>query len=221
MPRNYFLKIWHFLSTAPEISGAVLLFIGIAGSGKAYAEIADLSIVAQVSPETFRPGQLGTVTLTVTNSGPDDAGSASPLPLPNLVIQRGFRIPTSSSRDIPYEIGRPIIGCRQTEDIVGPSPPPLYSFAIVWSFYFPAIPAGESRTCTFPIQFYDRPFDSFDTYWIAASSAQDPNSSSNRFDYRFIAGPTPPPTPVPGLSLFALLLLGIAVAAVAVKRATA
>ena len=181
---------------------------------------ADLAVSVVVSPLTVSPGGTATVWLTLHNAGPDTAGASQPdNPLPNLVLQRGFRLAQSSDRG-PYEIQGPIAGCVIAEDIVGPFAD--LSFGLVWSFYFPPILAGESRTCSFEIEFARQPLESFDTFWRTATSSEDLNPSNNQIAYRFVVGnPTNLATPIPTLSLLAKLLLVVGLLVVGARRSLA
>ncbi len=153
---------------------------------------ADLELSVSVTPSAFSPGNRGTVALTLLNHGPDAAGTGA---FDTLVYQRGFRLEVPSDRP-PYEIREPVTGCFIASELVGPFPD--FSFGLVWAYYFGIIPAGESRTCTFAIEFYPRPFESFDTFWRASLYTEDPNPSNDRADYRFVAGtPYVAPVPVP------------------------
>ena len=177
---------------------------------------ADLEVSVSVTPSSFSPGSQGIVSLTLTNHGPDTAGTGS---FANLVLQRGFRLEVITDRP-PYEIREPVSGCVIAPEIVGPFSD--LSFGFVWTYYFDAIPAGTSRTCTFAIEFSPRPFDSFDTFWRTAATTEDPNPANNQADYRFIAGiPLIPPQPVPGLRLIAQLLLAASLLLLALQATSA
>lgn len=167
---------------------------------------ADLELSVSVTPSVFSPGSRGTVALTLHNHGPDAAGTGA---FDTLVYQRGFRLEVPSDRP-PYEIREPVTGCFIASELVGPFPD--FSFGLVWAYYFGVIPAGESRTCTFAIEFYPRPFESFDTFWRASLYTEDPNPSNDRADYRFVAGtPYVAPIPVPATDWpgMAGLLIGL------------
>lgn len=170
-----------------------------------------------VSPASFSPGSSATVTLTLHNAGPATAGSTTRPPhLANLVLQKGFRREPPLNRP-PYAIPTQGTGCFISYDIVGPLAD--LSFGWVWSFYFELIPAGESRTCTFPIQFYPTTTESFETFWVSSPLAPDPNPGNDRAFYTFVAGtPYVAPTPVPALAPSGLVTLILALMGVGAWR---
>ncbi len=68
----------------------------------------------------------------------------------------------------------------------------------MFSYWFDAIPAGESRTCTYRVHVLPSTVESFDTHWTVRSSNDDDiNPDNDRFDYTFVAAPPAPPVPVP------------------------
>ena len=82
----------------------------------------------------------------------------------------------------------------------------------MFSYWFDPIPAGESRTCTYRIQFLPSTLESFETDWLVSSYANDDDvdGSNNRFEYTFIApSGVSVSIPVPMLSSASLLILGL------------
>jgi len=185
------------------LAGAALVLPVVAMAGTTVQ--ADLAVSVSVTPSVFSPGSSGTVSLTLHNLGPDPSGDPDLGILANWVFQRGFRLEVPSDRP-PYEVRGPVSGCLIVEEIVGPFTD--LSFGLVWTYYFQTVQPGESRTCTFQIEFYPRPFESFDTYWRTATSSTDPNPENNRVDYRFVAGtPYVEPIAVPAMKWPGVVLL--------------
>lgn len=182
----------------------------------------DVSITVSVTPSAFQPGDRGTVTLTLHNAGPTAAGVAQPGPFgdqfANYVIGPGFRLPTTWDWG-PFDIlWSTVNGCVATYDVIGPGPPPDFFFALVFQFYFEVIPPGESRVCTFDIQFLPEPFETFETRWSYTISAaqEDTNPANNEVFYTIVAGaPYVPPVLVPSLSRWTLMGLAIGLSVLA------
>lgn len=198
------------------LAGAVLVLPVVATAGTSVE--ADLAVSVSVVPSVFGPGSRGTVALTLHNLGPGPSGDPDMGVFANWVFQRGFRLEVPSDRP-PYEIRGPVSGCSIVEEIVGPFVD--LSFGLVWTYYFQVLQPGESRTCTFQIEFYPRAFDSFDTHWRTATSPTDPNPDNNRVDYRFVSGaPYAEPIPVPAMNWagLSLLLVGMGGLAFAQRR---
>lgn len=200
----------------PTLSGALL---GLFVLGNAYAGTpnADLEIGVSVSPPTFHPGSGATITMTLTNHGPGVAGIGNEN-FPIFVVQRGFRVPNISRRDLPYDVYDLPIGCNVITELVGPGPPPDFAFELVWSFYFQRIAPGETRTCTMPIVFNHTPFPSFDTDWLAYPVPEDPDLSNNVAAFRFVAGAPPAAIPVPALSIYGLFFMALSLGLTAKRR---
>jgi hypothetical protein len=197
------------------LAGTALVLPVVATAGTSVE--ADLAVGVSVVPSVFGPGSRGTVALTLHNLGPG-SGDPDMGVFANWVFQRGFRLEVPSDRP-PYEIRGPVSGCSIVEEIVGPFVD--LSFGLVWTYYFQVLQPGESRTCTFQIEFYPRAFDSFDTHWRTATSPTDPNPENNRVDYRFVFGaPYTEPIPVPATNWqgLSLLLVGMGGLAFAQRR---
>lgn len=179
----------------------------------------DVSIAVSVTSSAFQPGDRGTVTLTLHNAGPAAAGVAQAGdPLANFVIGPGFRLATTWDWG-PFDIlWSTVNGCVATYDVIGPGPPPDFFFALVFQFYFEVIPPGESRVCTFDIQFLPEPFETFETRWnyVVRGAQQDTNPANNEIFYTIVAGaPYVPPEPMPTLSLWTLMGLALGMSSLA------
>ena len=152
------------------------------------------------------------MTMTVHNAGPDTAGGVTPNDPYIVVYERPYDIVT---RPPPFILPDPSIGCtayvEESEYIPGL---PGGGITLMFSYWFDAIPAGESRTCTYRIQFLPSTLESFETDWLVSSYANDDDvdGSNNRFEYTFIAPPAGSASiPVPMLSSASLLILGLGV----------
>jgi hypothetical protein len=189
--------------TAILCIGSVFLATGIAGTRPQV----DLSLQVTTTPVPFVPGGHGTVTLTVHNGGPDAAGATLPNQETINVYEDAFII---THEPPPFAI--PVQGDGCTVDTFISEPLPNGDIALVYFFYFGPIAAGESRTCTYGIDFYPSTRHSFATGWFVASSNDDDTDSSNdRVDYIFQAPVVSIPTATRhGLVTLAisLLLLG-------------
>lgn len=165
----------------------------------------DLSLSANMSPSTFSPGGRNTVELTLRNTGPDAAGSIPNRPLTLYVGGDGFYITNSPP---PYEVVPPISGCSVERFVSEPLPDGNIGMAFV--YYFDAIPAGQSRTCTFDVVFHTSTTTSLPSGFYAFPNINDSdlNLANNRFDFVFVANRGPvSAAPVPAVSGPGLLSL--------------
>jgi hypothetical protein len=179
----------------------------------------DLSVSVTTTPEPFVPGGIGTVTMTVRNEGPETAGGTLPNQNSINVREKPYDI---VMRPPPFLFFEPAIGCSAYADISEYIPGvPGGGITLLYSYYFGAIAPGETRTCTYRIQFLSSTRADFPTYWRTTSPNDDDiNPENNRFDYTFIAGPSPASVPVPALSAIGLLILvaGLLLAVVNARR---
>ena len=179
----------------------------------------DLSVSATTTPEPFVPGGIVTVTMTVRNDGPETAGATLPNENSIIVREKPYDIVTQPP---PFLFFEPANGCsayaEESEYIPGL---PDGGITLLYSYYFGAIAPGETRTCTYRIQFLSSTRADFATYWRTTSPNDDDiNPDNNRFDYTFIAGPSPTSVPVPALSAIGLSILvaGLLLAVVSARR---
>jgi hypothetical protein len=160
----------------------------------------DLSLEVTTNPVPFVPGGHSTVTMTVHNAGPDTAGATLPDQDTITVYEDAFIITTQT---LPFEIFVQGVGC--TIDSAVTEPLPDGNIALVFLFYFGPIASGESRTCTYGIEFPSYTRSSFATGWFVASSNDDDTDPSNdRVDYVFQA----PAASIPAMSWQGLIALG-------------
>jgi len=171
----------------------------------------DLSIDVSVTPDTFVPGGVSTVTLRVHNAGPDVAGGVVPGWSFLEVFEKPYNI---VDQPPPFIVPEPGEGCtvyvEESEYIPGE---PGGGITLMWSYWFDPIGPGETRICTYRAHMLETTTESFDTYWRVHTAADDDtNPDNNRVDYTFVAAPRAAAVPVPGLSATALIVLGMMLA---------
>jgi hypothetical protein len=167
----------------------------------------DLSVSVSTTPERFVADGIATVTMVVHNAGPDTAGGVLPNEPYIIVYEKPYDIVT---RPPPFILPEPSTGCtayvEESEYIPGL---PGGGITLMFSYWFDVIPSGQSRTCTYRVQFLPSTLESFETRWIVRTSNDDDvNESNNRFDYTFVAASLHAAVSVPALSLYSLVLLG-------------
>lgn len=175
----------------------------------------DLSVSVAVSPPTFVPGGTSTVALTVHNAGPDAAGTTTATP--SVVVYGGDFVVTHQPP--PYEVVVPASGCGVERFVSEPLPDA--NIRLVFIYYFDTIAPGQSRTCTFDVQFDPSTVANVENDWEAMSFDTDVNPSNNVLPYTFFSTPAAPAsTAVPTLTTFGnvLLGLGLAIAAIGTRR---
>ena len=165
----------------------------------------DLSLGVVVSPKTFVPGGRNTIALTVHNGGPDVAGGNTSSSID--VYGEGYIITTQPP---PYEVVEPIEGCWVERFVTEPLPD--NNIGLLFVYYFDSIPAGQSRTCTYDIEFYPSTSAPLTLEWQVENwyTDIDTDSSNNTVDYTLVAAPALSPSePVPALSPLGWLTLGL------------
>lgn len=169
----------------------------------------DLSVSVTTTPVPFVPDGIGTVTMTVHNAGPETAGATLPGQRLVIVLEKPYDIVTQPP---PFLLFEPAVGCsayaQESEPIPGL---PGGGITLLFSYYFDAIAPGESRTCTYRVQFLSSTQADFGTYWDTTSPNDDDiNPSNDRFDYTFIAPAAPSmAVSVPALSVVGLCMLSV------------
>jgi hypothetical protein len=121
----------------------------------------DLSLQVSTTPVPFVPGGYGTVALTLHNVGPDTAGGTLSGQESINVYEDQFIITVQPP---PFEVRDPVAGCRMERFVSEPLP--NGDIGLVLAFYFGPIPAGESHTCTYAIEFHPSTRESFITGWL-------------------------------------------------------
>lgn len=190
---------------------AFLVLVCAVGLSSAFAGTrpqVDLSVNVSVEPSQFVPGEISTVTMTVHNAGPDTAGNVLHGEPDIVVYEKPYDIVT---RPPPFLIPDLSVGCtayvEESEYIPGL---PDGGITLMFTYWFEAIPAGQSRTCTYHVQFLSSTLDSFDTRWIVRTSNDDDiNPENDRFDYTFVAAPPASPVSVPTGPTWGWLALGL------------
>ena len=193
--------------------GALLLGIGpvVVLAQQAHA---DLSVSAIVTPPYFVPGGRNTVALTVHNAGPDAVDSGAEYSV--SVFGDSYTI---THHPPPYEVLVDTVQGCWAERFVIDLVPPNNDTILLFAYDFDALPAGDSLTCIYDIEFYPSTTAPFTFEWQVDTSGTgfsvDPNPSNNTFSYTLNAAPPVPSTPVPAGSLttWLLLALGLLVAA--------
>lgn len=171
----------------------------------------DLSASVSTTPVPFIPDGIGTVTMTVHNAGPDAAGSTLPEMREIVVLEKPYDV---VGQPPPFVLFEPAVGCSAYAEFSEYIPGlPGGGIKLLNSYYFDDIAPGESRTCTYRIQFLPSTQEGFETYWRVTDSANDDdiNPDNDRFDYTFIAAPSQASIPVPTLSAISLLILSAGV----------
>lgn len=168
----------------------------------------DLSVSVSMTPASFSPGSTATVTMVVHNAGPDTAGAVLQGEPYIVVYEKGYNI---VAQPPPFILPEESQGCtayvEESEYIPGL---PGGGITLLFTYWFGAIPPGESRTCTYSVQFLTTTVETFETHWTVRSSNDDDiNPDNDRFDYTFVAAPHSANS-VPALSSIALLILSAA-----------
>lgn len=180
----------------PNVALSLACALGVSSVAAGTRPQVDLSVDVSVEPEQFVPGEISTVTMTVHNAGPDTAGDVLQGEPYIVVYEKPYDIVTGPP---PFLIPDLSVGCaayvEESEYIPGL---PGGGITLMFTYWFEAIPAGQSRTCTYHVRFLPSTLDSFDTRWIVRTSNDDDiNPDNDRFDYTFVAAPPAPPVPVP------------------------
>ncbi|MEP7044201.1 MAG: hypothetical protein ABI843_14145 [Dokdonella sp.] len=174
--------------------------------------IVDLSVTANVTPSTFVQNGRQTVTLTVFNAGPDNAGTM-PGDTPSIdVFEDQFDITNAPP---PFEVVGPISGCAVERFVSEPSID--NTIALIWIFYFYSIPAGESRVCTFDISYYSSTRYSFSSgFTVYTLEDTDTDPSNDYFPNVFEAAPVS--VPAASRTMLIALMFSIGFAGLAAVR---
>ncbi|MCF6319920.1 MAG: hypothetical protein L3J83_11730, partial [Proteobacteria bacterium] len=195
--------------------GQLFLVIALLYSIDSYAGVGviDLEITLEHQPlDNLNFGDIGQFSVTLTNHGPDEAGANSPVekPIPASVILEvveniGIPVDFAQDNSQPQE-------CDFLLSFVEPRPPnPL---VLVYEFYYPPIPAGESISCygLFLVLFNSgsRDIEWFTTYGLFGPSGSgdiDPNPDNNFQTMNFGIQPIAVPT----LSFYTLFIFSMLV----------
>lgn len=175
--------------------------------------IADLAIDVQPkSPPTPAAGSLGTLTITVANHGPDDAGLTSSSTHPLVVYTSLQDERPDGGHDVYFFPPYPADDCRYSVTVVDPMPGGVPQWA--YGLDFPPILVGESVSCSLRYKLDEVVADrAIPILWsVATFTETDPNPGNDSMEVVFnVAGSgLQTPTPVPGLRVAALGILWLA-----------
>lgn len=194
------------------------LFAGVAPSPTAAQQThADLSVSAVVTPPAFVSGGRTTVALTVHNAGPDAIDSGTDFSI--SVFGEDHLI---TNQNPPYEVlVDEAEGCW-AERFLAEWVPPYNDTHLLFAYYFEALPAGESRTCVYEMEYYPVTRPPLTLTWQVSiwysGTNDDPNPSNDTFSVSLNAAPSASATSVPAGSLVAWLMLCSGVIAGALRR---
>lgn len=200
------------------VVGLSTLALGIApASALARPVHADLSVTAVVTPPYFVPGGRNNVELTIHNAGPDAIDSG--MDFSASVVGDQYTITYQPS---PYEV---LVDAAQgcwAERFVAEWIPPDNDIAVLFLYNYGSLPAGQSLTCTYDIQFAPTTSAPFTLHWEAGTfypdMNDDPNPSNDAFSYTLNAAPPASATPVPIGSPVTWTLLGALLMTFAVRQ---
>ena len=165
----------------------------------------DLSLSVSVTPSTFVVGGRSRVALTVHNTGPDQAGGGTDS---SISVASEYYI--INTRPPPYEVVEETAqGCWVERFVTEPLPD--NSIALLFAYYFDSIPAGQSRTCTYEIEYYPSTRPPLPLEWTVSTwyTDVDPDPSNNTLRYTLEAQPV---LPVPsGSGWSAAGLIGVVI----------
>lgn len=185
-----------------KIDAIKIVFCLLLISNNIWAGNIDLSIeIIPSSINNISIGDVGEFSITITNNGPDSAGANSPAAFPiSLDSERIFL--ENNGGFVDYSINSNINqDCDFYLTIIEPIPGGLVS--VIYSFYTPIIPAGESITCH---GLYHTNFENGirAVEWSPFSVTDNDTDPSNDIALMTFRGYVPP---VPSLSLYGLLFL--------------
>jgi hypothetical protein len=197
---------------------AIYLYLSGLFASPSSAQItnSDLSVSASISPSYFSQDRRNTITLTVRNLGPDTIDTGTDYSV--SVYGESYFINQSPAA---YSVIPPIHGCAIERFITEPLPD--NGIALFYAYYFDSLAPGESRSCTYDIEYASTAQApvrlSWDVYAWYSWSNDDPNPANNVFTYTLTEA-AQPATPVPALSSKALLImaLGLVVLACLTRR---
>ena len=187
----------------------ICLFILSIFSTACFSGNVDLSI--EINPSSFSNSSVdntGEFSITITNSGPDDAGTESPFSISidteRVYLDNGYFVEFTSNPNIQQD-------CLFFPTIIDPVPgdPP----SVFFSFYTPAIPVGQSITC---YGLFQTNFENGNRVveWSLSSVTDDDIDLSNDVAvmsfFGFVA-------PVPSFSLWGSLLLTLSFLGIAFR----
>lgn len=181
----------------------VLAICILAGSFSAQAggASADISIDVTIEPSNpTPPGTEGSISTTISNSGPDTATVV--FQWSATKNQTGFGFP-------PLAFPEPVNGPCSISPVGTPGPGDNFGFWITYD-----VLPGESRNCTFGFRVLETTTVSQIARWEAfifdaGNSTDDPNLSNNQAELLLQFAGNPDPVSVPAVSVSRLLVLAV------------
>ncbi len=166
-----------------------------------------LDIVVE-PPGVVEPGAAGTMTLTVTNLGPDSPPASPGYLGLQIFSERPFDFVDGPDIDM-FDISEDFT-CWYTRDLVDLPPGVPLRISFLYIFRVDTFPLGTSYTCE--LQYFVNPSatESFEVLWESSlSGVTDPNPANNDVTIPFIiaGAPTIPTLSEVGLGVLTLVLL--------------
>lgn len=188
------------------LTAAVLAGLILAGGVAAQAPpVADLELEIVVEPVGLKPpGSRGHFRFTLTNLGPDPAGSGG-TGIGTISVHSGS-IPSFVEYDPVIRLdplgSGPCVPFRRID-----SGPPGYPVVVAYAFLFDRMEPGESRVCEF--EFFIDPAVDFDIpwRWWASSSLDNDPTPNHHLIVDFLIGN---PHAIPTLSTAGIVVLSLA-----------
>lgn len=201
---------------------SLLLTAGLQG------QVHDLELQVDVdAPSVTPPGTTGVLTFTVTNHGPDPAGTTGPF---KVVVAGGLLAYSLTYGElIDFDRLSDISICALTAQIGDPLPgEPI---PILFTLLFDELPPGESVTCD--VEFRINPFayeidpretnddDILHGWFLGSPPGTDPDLSNNSVDITYLLAPLPAAIPTLSRWGLAAFSLGLVAAYAFVRRRAA
>src|SRR5690554_736373 len=179
-----------------------VLFFFLFFTGNVSAGSIDLSI--EINPSSINnlsAGDVGEFSVTITNSGIDEAGAGSSLSYP-ISIDTEIIYLEAGSYSVEFSSNPNIIqDCVFYPFIIDPTPG--NPVGVIYSFYTASIPPGQSVTCHGLYYIYSEA-GSRTVEWSPLSVTDNDTNSSNDIALMTFRGYIPP---IPSLSLYGLFFL--------------
>jgi len=169
--------------------------------------LADIAIEVGVEPNGVTPpGTEGTVSLTITNYGPDVSAALIGWAVTSNGV--GFSFP-------PLDFVGVATGPCGISPIGQPGPGDNFGFQVT-----PALNPGESVTCTYGFEVRETMILSQMAQWGVGPNglAEDPNQTNNLDEVLLIFSPLADTRPVPALSWVGIFVLMLSVGLIAIRR---
>ncbi len=184
-------------------------------AGDVVAGQIDLFLSSTVVPSPpHQAGQSVTVTLTLSNAGPDTAGASAPPNTPLPTVRASTTVRVNADNRLPVNF-TPVVPTVCNFEPIPLDPIPGERAGIIFVVYFPNLPPGASQSCSLVATIDATTTSDFVTRWTASSLADvDGNPSNNGTDVAFGLSPRA----VDGLSLPGLVVLSCGVLLIVLTR---